>query len=67
MKVSLITKDEIKKLRSMTDNTEYEELVYKLHSSYNAVRVYANNLKDSNDSMLRCTKRKHRFERQAKK
>lgn len=63
MKVSLITKDEIKKLQSMIADTECEELVQKLHSSYNSVLIHAFDLKRKNNDLIRSTKRKRRFTR----
>lgn len=66
MKVSLITNSEIKELRAKTENTECKELVHKLHSSYNAVKIYANELKRKNNELIRCREREYRIKRQAK-
>lgn len=67
MKVSLITNSEIKELRTKAENTEYKELIHKLHSSYNAFKIYANELKRKNNELTRCRERKYRLKRQVKK
>lgn len=66
MKVSLITNSKINELRTKVENTEIKELVYKLHSSYNAIKIYANELKRKNNELTRCTEREYRIKRQTK-
>ena len=47
-KIQLITPKELCKLREMLIGTEAEELYMKLHTSYNAVKILAQSLKDEN-------------------
>lgn len=50
-KIQLITPKELCKLREMLIGTEAEELYMKLHTSYNAVKILAQNLKDENKTL----------------
>ena len=47
-KIQLITPKELCKLREMLIGTEAEELYMKLHTSYNAVKILVQSLKDEN-------------------
>lgn len=53
MKVSLIKNLEIKELREKVKGTEAEELVHKLHCSYNALKIYAKDLKRWNEELIK--------------
>lgn len=53
MKVSLIKNLEIKELREKVKGTEAEELVHKLHYSYNALKIYVKDLKSINEELIK--------------
>lgn len=53
MKVSLIKNLEIKELREKVKGTEAEELVHKLHYSYNALKIYVKDLKSRNEELIK--------------
>ena len=53
MKVTLIKNLEIKELREKVKGTEVEELVHKLHYSYNALKIYVKDLKSRNEELIK--------------